>query len=82
MADKTAYQRVKAARRPDKITTAELINHLTSDFFEQHGDRLEADDPAIIGGIGLLNDKPITVVGIQKDILAVQRLKVIARRCG
>ncbi|AEB73910.1 carboxyltransferase subunit alpha [Lentilactobacillus buchneri] len=66
MADKTAYQRVKAARRPDKITTAELINHLTSDFFEQHGDRLEADDPAIIGGIGLLNDKPITVVGIQK----------------
>lgn len=66
MVNKTAYDRVKAARRPDKIGTSELIHGLTTDFFELHGDRLEADDQAIIGGVGLLKGKPITVVGIQK----------------
>ncbi|GHP14719.1 acetyl-CoA carboxylase carboxyl transferase subunit alpha [Lentilactobacillus fungorum] len=66
MTNKTAYQRVVGARSKDKISTAELIHGLTTDFFECHGDRLEADDHALIGGIGLLNDQPITVVGIQK----------------
>lgn len=66
MVNKTAYQRVQGARRKDKISTAELIHGLTTDFFELHGDRLEADDHALIGGVGLLNNRPITVVGIQK----------------
>ncbi len=39
MVNKTAYDRVKAARRPDKIGTSELIHGLTTDFFELHGDR-------------------------------------------
>ncbi|KRL22221.1 carboxyltransferase subunit alpha [Lentilactobacillus kisonensis] len=66
MVNKTAYQRVQGARRKDKISIAALIDGLTTDFFEQHGDRLEADDHALVGGIGLLKKRPITVVGIQK----------------
>lgn len=89
MVNKTAYDRVKAARRPDKIGTSELIHGLTTDFFELHGDRLEADDQAIIGGVGLLKGKPITVFGIQRvkiqtktlpATLAVQRQRGIVKR--
>lgn len=57
MVNKTAYQRVQGARRKDKISIAELIHGLTTDFFELHGDRLEADDHALIGGVGLLNNR-------------------------
>ena len=39
MVNKTAYQRVQGARRKDKISIAELIHGLTTDFFELHGDR-------------------------------------------
>ena len=47
----TAAEIVAAARSDNKISGHELINGLITDFFEQHGDRLGGDDPAIIGGI-------------------------------
>ncbi|MGV8071291.1 acetyl-CoA carboxylase carboxyl transferase subunit beta, partial [Mycobacterium kansasii] len=34
--------------------------------FECHGDRVDGDDPTIIGGIGRLNGQPITVIGTRK----------------
>ncbi len=35
-------------------------------LFELHGDRLFADDPAILGGIAELDGTPVTVIGIEK----------------
>jgi acetyl-CoA carboxylase carboxyl transferase subunit beta len=35
-------------------------------FWELHGDRLFGDDPAIMGGLALLDGQPVTVIGIQK----------------
>ncbi|RWZ41352.1 carboxyltransferase subunit alpha [Levilactobacillus brevis] len=63
---KSAYQTVQAARSQDKITTEALIDGLVTDFFECHGDRVDGDDPTIIGGIGRLNGQPITVIGTRK----------------
>ena len=48
MANKTAYERVTAARSPKKMTTDELISGLISNFFELHGDRSDGDDQAVL----------------------------------
>ncbi|MCT1175835.1 carboxyltransferase subunit alpha [Pediococcus pentosaceus] len=63
---KTAYETVTAARSKDKVATADLINNIFSNFTEFHGDRQLSDDPAVIGGIALLNSTPVTVIGTQK----------------
>lgn len=63
---KTAYETVTAARSKDKVATADLINNIFSNFTELHGDRQLSDDPAVIGGIALLNGTPVTVIGAQK----------------
>ncbi len=63
---KTAYETVTAARSKDKVATADLINNIFSNFTEFHGDRQLSDDPAVIGGIALLNATPVTVIGTQK----------------
>jgi acetyl-CoA carboxylase carboxyl transferase subunit alpha len=62
----SAWQRVQLARQPGRPTTLDYINGMCSDFMELHGDRNFRDDPAIVGGIGLLDGKPVTVIGHQK----------------
>lgn len=62
-----AYEIVKKARDVHRLSTIEIINALCSGFIEIHGDRAMKDDKAIIGGIGLMDEKdPITIIGIQK----------------
>lgn len=61
-----AYERVKLARNINRISTKDVIETLTSSFVECHGDRVAKDDAAIIGGVGLMNDKPITIIGHEK----------------
>ncbi len=61
-----AYERVKLARNINRISTKDVIETLTSSFIECHGDRVAKDDAAIIGGVGLMNDKPITIIGHEK----------------
>ncbi|MCI5775807.1 MAG: acetyl-CoA carboxylase carboxyl transferase subunit alpha [Aerococcus sp.] len=60
------YQKVLAARSHEKISIQDLIDGLIDHFFELHGDRAYADDEAVIGGIGYLDKRPVTVIGIQK----------------
>jgi len=62
----SAWDRVKLARHPDRPTTEEYIQGIFSDFIELKGDRSYGDDPAIIGGIALLENLPVTVIGHQK----------------
>ncbi|MDK2917680.1 MAG: acetyl-CoA carboxylase carboxyl transferase subunit alpha [Candidatus Petromonas sp.] len=62
----TPWQKVKIARLLDRPTTLEYIERIFTDFIELHGDRLYRDDYAIIGGIGLLDGIPVTVIGHQK----------------
>ncbi|MBE7006496.1 MAG: acetyl-CoA carboxylase carboxyltransferase subunit alpha [Ruminococcaceae bacterium] len=69
----TAYARVKLARDSSRPTGHDYINQIFRGFVEFHGDRRYADDPAIVGGIARLNDRPVTVIAIEKGHNAKER---------
>lgn len=60
------WDRVTLARKAGRLTALDYIEAIFEDFTELHGDRLYGDDPAIVGGIGLYGDIPVTVIGEQK----------------
>ncbi|KRL84249.1 acetyl-CoA carboxylase carboxyltransferase subunit alpha [Ligilactobacillus apodemi] len=72
--NKTAAQIVAAARSEQKITTPELITNLFTDFFELHGDRVSADDAAIVGGLAYFEGRQVTVVATDKGKTPKQRV--------
>lgn len=61
-----AYDKVMAARAIGRPTASAYIAALFDDFMELHGDRLYADDAAVIGGIGLLDGNAVTVIATEK----------------
>lgn len=61
-----AYQLVQEARKTNRISSQEIIQALCFQFMECHGDRCQGDDSAIIGGIGMTDVGPVTIIGIQK----------------
>lgn len=62
----TPWEKVGLARKSDRPKSLDYINLIFSDFIELHGDRNFGDDKSIIGGIGFINNKPVTVIGQQK----------------
>ena len=62
----TPAQRVALARHQDRPGTADFIDALFTDFFEQRGDRLCQDDGSILGGVALFHGRPVTVIGHRK----------------
>lgn len=72
----SAYDKVCAARDANKLTSIDYINNLFGEsFLELHGDRSFADDKAVVGGIGLLNDMPVTVIGLEKGRNTRERME-------
>lgn len=69
------WDRVQVARHPNRPTTRDYIKFLFTDFMELHGDRLYGDDAAIIAGIGLLDEKPITIIGHQRGLDTKENIK-------
>lgn len=66
MSNLTAWDRVLLARHQSRPTACDFIDYIFDDFIELHGDRLFADDKSIVGGIGMLNGIPVTVISQQK----------------
>ena len=62
----SAWQIAQIARHPQRPYTLDYIKAFFTDFEEIHGDRLFADDSAIVGGIGRFNDSSVVVIGHQK----------------
>ncbi|MFL3027557.1 MAG: acetyl-CoA carboxylase carboxyltransferase subunit alpha [Candidatus Neomarinimicrobiota bacterium] len=60
------WQRVQLARHPERPFSLDYIDGITEDFIELHGDRAYADDKAIIGGIGKINERSVLFIGQQK----------------
>ena len=60
------WDRVQIARLPERPTTLDYISYIFDSFIELHGDRSFRDDPAMIGGIGYLDGKSVTVIGQQR----------------
>ncbi|NND35605.1 MAG: acetyl-CoA carboxylase carboxyltransferase subunit alpha [Gammaproteobacteria bacterium] len=65
-ADLTAWQVAQVARHPLRPYTLDYIEQISPDFQELHGDRMYADDAAIVGGLGRLDGKPVMFIGNQK----------------
>ncbi len=61
-----AWQRVQLARHPRRPYTLDYLHSTFSDFSELHGDRLYAEDRAIVGGFAKLGDNKVLVIGTQK----------------
>jgi len=62
----TPWQVTQMARHPQRPYTLDYINRIVTDFEELHGDRLYADDAALVAGIGRLNNRSVVVIGHQK----------------
>jgi len=69
------WQRVQLARHPNRPYTQDYIDRMILDFIELHGDRTYRDDPAIIAGIGKLDDQPVAVIGHQKARETKEKLR-------
>ena len=65
-ANLSSWQISQVARHPLRPYTLDFIEHIFTDFDELHGDRLFADDLAIIGGIARLDGRSVMVIGHQK----------------
>lgn len=62
----TAWQRVQLARHPKRPFALDYLQATFSDFNELHGDRLYAEDRAVVGGFARLGDHKVVVLGTQK----------------
>ncbi|MBQ3489610.1 MAG: acetyl-CoA carboxylase carboxyl transferase subunit alpha [Clostridia bacterium] len=60
--EKSAWEKVKMVRSGERATAMDYIERIFEDFRELHGDRCFGDDHALIGGLALMNDQPVTVL--------------------
>jgi acetyl-CoA carboxylase carboxyl transferase subunit alpha len=71
----TAYEKLKLTRQNQRPTGAKYIKELFTGQIELHGDRRYGDDDAIIGGIGFLENRPITFIAIDKGSDIHERIR-------
>ncbi|MBN1647786.1 MAG: acetyl-CoA carboxylase carboxyltransferase subunit alpha [Spirochaetales bacterium] len=60
------WTRVNLARHPERPTTLDYAERIFDHFIEIHGDRGFADDHAMVCGLAMLNDIPVTFIGQQR----------------
>jgi acetyl-CoA carboxylase carboxyl transferase subunit alpha len=65
-ANLNAWDRVKIARHPKRPFTLDYLESSFTDFNELHGDRLFAEDRAMVGGFARLGGHKVMVIGTQK----------------
>lgn len=65
-ADLTPWNQVQMARHQQRPYTLDYVRMICDDFFELSGDRINADDPAIVGGLARFQGEPVVVIGHQK----------------
>jgi acetyl-CoA carboxylase carboxyl transferase subunit alpha len=63
----TAWDRVQLARHPQRPYTLDYLQLAFADFVELHGDRLFADDAAIVGGLASLVLRPFDSLTTQDE---------------
>ena len=58
----TPWNQVQMARHPQRPYTLDYITLLFEDFLELQGDRVNADDPAIVGGLARFYGESVVVI--------------------
>lgn len=71
----TPWQVAQIARHPMRPYTTDYLGYFAPDFQELHGDRMYADDPAIVSGIGRLDGRPVMFIGHQKGRDTKERVR-------
>lgn len=71
----TSWQITQLARHPMRPYFSDYLQLLVTDFQELHGDRMFADDSALIGGIGRIENRTIMFLGHQKGRDTKERVK-------
>jgi len=64
----SVWEKIKEIRSENRFKSMDIVAQIFDDFFELHGDRHSYDDKAIVGGIALLDDIPVTVISEYKGI--------------
>jgi acetyl-CoA carboxylase carboxyl transferase subunit alpha len=62
----SAWDRIKIARHPKRPFALDYLVSAFTDFTELHGDRLFAEDRAVVGGFACLGTHRVMVIGTQK----------------
>lgn len=69
------WQVARVARHESRPYTMDYLEIISPDFQELHGDRMYADDHAIIGGIGRIDGQAIMFIGHQKGRDTKERVR-------
>ncbi|HWF99402.1 MAG TPA: acetyl-CoA carboxylase carboxyltransferase subunit alpha [Steroidobacteraceae bacterium] len=71
----TPWQITQLARHPRRPYTLDYVTAICTEFSELHGDRMYADDQAIVGGLARIDGRPIMVIGHQKGRDTKERVR-------
>jgi acetyl-CoA carboxylase carboxyl transferase subunit alpha len=71
----TPWQITQLARHPGRPYTLDYVGTIFTDFSELHGDRMFADDQAIVGGLGRIDGRPVMIIGHQKGRDTKERVR-------
>ena len=74
-ANLTPWQITQLARHPQRPYTLDYIGMMFSEFSELHGDRMYADDAAIVGGLARIDGQSVMVIGQQKGRDTKERVR-------
>jgi len=74
-ANLTPWQITQLARHPQRPYTLDYIGMMFSEFSELHGDRMYADDAAIVGGLARIEGQSVMVIGQQKGRDTKERVR-------
>lgn len=58
----TPWERLQLIRNKERPTINDYIPLIFDEFYELHGDRYYGDDSAVLGGLAMLEGKPVTVI--------------------
>jgi acetyl-CoA carboxylase carboxyl transferase subunit alpha len=61
-----SWQTTQLSRHPARPYTLDYIGVMCEEFHELAGDRMYADDGAIVGGLGRIDGRPVMIIGHQK----------------
>src|SRR5437762_3110418 len=71
----TPWQITQLARHPHRPYTLDYLNAICREFNELHGDRMYADDGAIVGGLARIDERALMIIGHQKGRDTKERVR-------
>jgi acetyl-CoA carboxylase carboxyl transferase subunit alpha len=74
-ANLSPWQVAQLARHPQRPYTLDYIAMMCDEFHELHGDRMYADDKAIIGGLARIDGRSLMLIGHQKGRDTKERVR-------